>query len=103
MAPASIADLVTALSHLRLLEPAQAAGLPALQAGCSDPRVLARELVQRGWLTPFRVNQLFLGRGAELCLGPYVLLERLGAGGMGTVFKGDADARRVCPEVRLEE
>ena len=50
-------------------------------------RELARQLVQRGWLTPYQVNQLLLGRAAELILGSYVLLERLGEGGTGQVFK----------------
>ncbi|HZT81193.1 MAG TPA: serine/threonine-protein kinase, partial [Gemmataceae bacterium] len=35
----------------------------------------------------FQINQLFLGRGPELVVGSYVLLERLGEGGMGQVFK----------------
>ena len=43
--------------------------------------------LEQGWLTPYHVNQLFQGRGRELLLGPYVLLERLGEGGMGSVFK----------------
>jgi len=52
-----------------------------------EPRALAAELLKRGWLTPFQVNQLFQGRGPELVVGPYLLLERLGAGGTGLVFK----------------
>src|SRR5262249_33547527 len=40
-----------------------------------------------GWLTPYQANQLLPGRGQELVLGSYILLERLGEGGMGQVFK----------------
>ena len=44
----------------------------------SDPRGLAKELIQRGWLTPYQVNQLFQVGGRDHVLGRYVLLERLG-------------------------
>jgi hypothetical protein len=33
---------------------------------------------------PFQVNQLFQGKGGELILGLYILLERLGEGGRWT-------------------
>ena len=46
-----------------------------------NPQALARELVGRGWLTPYQINQLFRGRPENLTLGPYVLLERVGEGG----------------------
>lgn len=58
-----------------------------LRTGIKDVKVLARDLVRRGWLTPYQVNQLARGRGKELQLGPYLLLALLGEGGMGQVFK----------------
>jgi serine/threonine protein kinase len=87
MAVASSRSLVDALKKHRMLEPAQLEELPALQARFPDPNALARELIQCGWLTPFQANQLLQGRGHELLLGSYILLERLGEGGMGQVFK----------------
>jgi serine/threonine-protein kinase len=58
-----------------------------LRAEVGEPRPLASMLVQRGWATPFQVNQVFRGRASKLALGPYLLVERLGEGGMGQVFK----------------
>jgi serine/threonine-protein kinase len=52
-----------------------------------DPMPLARDLVQRGLLTSYQANQLVRGQGKELVLGPYRLMERIGEGGMGQVFK----------------
>src|SRR5208282_6710874 len=85
---ASTPSLVDALRRFRLLESAQLEEIARdLQARFAEPRSLARELLQRGWLTPYQVNQVLQGRGQELLLGSYVLLERLGEGGMGQVFK----------------
>jgi serine/threonine protein kinase len=88
MAIASARGLVETLNRHRLLEAEQRDELERfLPSRPDDPLVLARELLQRGWLTPFQINRIFQGHAAELVLGHYVLLERLGEGGMGQVFK----------------
>jgi serine/threonine protein kinase/WD40 repeat protein len=61
------------------------AALP--EATNSDPRALGKALLQRGWLTRFQINEVAAGRGKSLRIGPYVVLDKLGAGGMGQVFK----------------
>src|SRR5262245_25466465 len=76
--------LVDALKQYRVLEAPQLGQVGKDQARFADPRVLAKDLLQRGWLTSFQINRLFQGRGQDLLLGSYLLLEPLGEGGMGT-------------------
>ncbi|MCS6851211.1 MAG: protein kinase [Gemmataceae bacterium] len=84
----SLADLVDAFRTSRVLEPGQLAEVAQeLQFRFADPRGLARELMERNWLTPYQVNQIFLGRGRDLCVGSYILLDRLAESRMGQVFK----------------
>ncbi|GBD35654.1 Serine/threonine-protein kinase PknB [bacterium HR36] len=52
-----------------------------------DPVLLARTLVAEGLLTAYQAEQILLGRSKGFWLGQYRILDRLGAGAMGTVFK----------------
>lgn len=88
MSVATAAELIGTLRQLSFLDPSQLDALTRAVAGSGgQSRALAQKLIERGWLTPFQANQLLQGRGADLVLGSYILLERLGEGGMGTVFK----------------
>lgn len=48
---------------------------------------LARELVQQKKLTQFQAEQIYAGQGKSLTLGNYLILDKLGQGGMGLVLK----------------
>lgn len=57
------------------------------QKSFQDASAFARYLVRQNRLTPFQANVLMKGSGQPLVLGNYVLLEQLGGGGMGEVYK----------------
>jgi eukaryotic-like serine/threonine-protein kinase len=87
--PANVKSLL--IDQLRasgLLEKTQLEQLARLpEAKDPDPRALARQVLQRGWLSRFQLNLAAQGKAADLVVGPYVLLDRLGEGGMGQVYK----------------
>jgi len=83
----SVDACIQSLRHYRLLSAVQLEEINQNIAEFANPRALAQELLKAGWLTPYQVNTFFTGRGQELVLGSYILLERLGEGGVGHVFK----------------
>jgi serine/threonine-protein kinase len=63
------------------------AELLLLQRDLPDARSLSRELMDRQVLTPYQANQILTGKGQNLAVGPYRIVERLGEGAMAQVFK----------------
>jgi eukaryotic-like serine/threonine-protein kinase len=61
---------------------------------------LARELVRQKRLTKYQAEQVYAGKGKMLVLGNYVVLDKLGQGGMGVVLK--AEHKRLKRPVALK-
>ena len=71
-----------------LLDEAQLAEIEQWPAAvASNDRTLAQELVTKGVLTRFQAEQILAGRTQGFIIGPYVVCDRIGAGGMGKVYK----------------
>lgn len=66
----------------------------------SDGEQMARELVKQKQLTAHQASTIYSGKGSSLVLGNYVVLDKLGQGGMGVVLK--AEHRRMARVVAIK-
>jgi serine/threonine-protein kinase len=80
-------QLVDDLRAAHLLSPAQLDSIQKDMAHLRTAQQLAEELLKRQWLTKFQADQAMTGHADELNLGPYRLIDIVGQGGMGVVFK----------------
>jgi len=52
-----------------------------------EPASMANYLVHHGILTPFQAERVLQGKTENLVLGPYMVVDAIGFGSMGTVYK----------------
>lgn len=83
-----------------IISPGTLQGFLPPQSAPKDAKELARELVRQKKLTPFQAQEVYLGRAKSLILGNYTILDKIGAGGMGQVFK--AEHRRMKRVVAIK-
>jgi serine/threonine protein kinase len=97
-APSSVADLLDLVRQSLPLDPSRldtyVAELRHSAVLPGKPADLAGLLVRDGFLTAFQADHLMRGRRPKFLIGKYVILDRLGLGGMGAVY--------LCEHLQLE-
>jgi serine/threonine-protein kinase len=101
VAPTSVGVLLDLIRRSNILTPERLAALPNPDALPQDAPAAAAELEARGFLTKFQRDQLLLGRHKGFRIGPYVIREQLGRGGMGAVYLAEHSDlhRRVAVKI----
>src|SRR5262245_34409451 len=87
MSTESVATFADILRQFEIFDPSRAAELDLVAGMHTDVRAAAKDLIQRGILTGWQAQTVLKGRGKDLVFGSYVLVEQLGEGGMGKVYK----------------
>jgi hypothetical protein len=101
--PASVLDFQTCLAAAGIMPLAESEALLKKlppEARLDTPKSLAAELIKAGKLTKFQAAGLLQGKLKYLLFGEYLVLDKIGAGGMGQVLK--AEHRRMKRVVALK-
>jgi hypothetical protein len=90
----SLTRFLNYLEKSRLFDAAQVAAIrqsidkASLTGAAIDTQTVADQMVDDNLLSPFQARALIRGRWKGLMLGDYVVLEKIGQGGMGQVYRG---------------
>jgi len=96
-------EVIASLIEVRLMERTEVESFLArfpTETRPRDAESLARELVRARRLTEYQAGALLQGKSRGLAIGNYLILDKIGKGGMGMVFK--AQHRRLKRVVALK-
>jgi serine/threonine protein kinase len=93
-APTTTDQLFDCLRKSGLIQPARLEALLAELPADATPRAILDQCVAAELLTPFQANRIGVGKYKGFVLGGYVILDRLGGGGMGQVYLAEHAAMR---------
>ncbi|MBS0207575.1 MAG: SUMF1/EgtB/PvdO family nonheme iron enzyme [Planctomycetes bacterium] len=80
-------SIIKQLADTGVVPPAALGEFTPPKAAPQSVEELLAALVKQKHLTPFQAAQFKAGKGRALILGAYTLVDKIGAGGMGQVFK----------------
>jgi serine/threonine-protein kinase len=102
MAISTSDSFVKALGQVPVLDSAQLEAVSQeLAAKYGEPKRLAAELVKRGWLTAYQARYVLAGQPQALVLGPYLLIDRIGEGMAGKVYKARHTPRNLIVALKV--
>src|SRR4051794_25676262 len=98
----SAEDVLEALRESGLFAPSEFDTLLGeISALRGDVRALLIHLFKRDRVTRYQLGKVINGRSTDLFIGPYVITDRLGAGGMGKVYRAreGATGRQIALKI----
>ncbi len=96
-----VQDFITHLVNSGVMTESEVtAFLQSLPAPPQNGEALAKALIHAGKLSQFQAQRIYQGKYEGLILGEYLIVDRIGAGGMGQVYL--ADHRRMGRRVALK-
>jgi serine/threonine-protein kinase len=100
-APTTTDQLYECLRKSGLVPPATLDALLSDVPADGGPRAVLDRCVAAGALTPFQADRIAAGKYKGFVLGGYVILDRLGGGGMGQVYLAEHSAMRRHVAVKV--
>jgi len=85
--PVALETFLSQLSSSGIVPEEKLKVVVSKKASFADGEALARDMIKSRLLTKFQAEQILGGKGKSLTMGKYQILEKIGAGGMGQVYK----------------